>query len=237
MSININKSCLLAFNVYFKLKIMKKFMLTMIFMCFCLIIDNSQANLLKNGDVNYVKKADFRIAYSYIIKHEGWYVNHADDRGKETYGGISRKYNPNWWGWRFIDEYKKKNGPIPRYTHFPELNFWVMDYYLDIWVSEHFYNLHNQNLANYVLDFRINGTIGAKLINKSLTELGAQNITNKNVIDSTTINALNNINREMFLNHLKNKRIKFYRNIALRDSTQKQFLKHWIKRSKSINYE
>jgi lysozyme family protein len=214
---------------------MKKYILTAIFVCLCFITDNTQASLPEKG-INYIKKADFRTAYAYILKHEGWYANVPGDRGKETYGGISRKYNPNWWGWRFIDEYKRNNGPITRYTHFPELDFWVMDYYLDIWVKEEFYNLHHQNIANYVLDFRINGTIGAKLVNKSLRELG-MHTTKENVIDSTTINALNNINRRLFLNHLKNRRIHFYKSIAKRDTTQEQFLNHWIKRSKSISYE
>lgn len=215
---------------------MKKCILTLIFVCLSFISENTQANLLEKR-INHAKKADFRIAYTHIIKHEGWYANVPEDRGKETYGGISRKYNPNWWGWRFIDNYKRKNGPIPRYTHFPELDFWVMDYYLDIWVKEGFYNLHHQNIANYVLDFRINGTIGAKLTNKTLKELGWKNITKENVIDSTTIHALNNINRRLFLEHLKNRRIRFYKGIAERDTTQEQFLKHWIKRSKSINYD
>lgn len=213
-------------------------MLTIIFVCLCFITDNTQASLpTPENNINVVKKADFRIAYAFIMEHEGWYANVPNDRGKETYGGISRKYNPDWWGWRFIDEYKRNNGPIARYTHFPELDFWVQDYYLHIWVTEHFYNLNNQNVANYVLDFRINGTIGAKLTNRSLRELGCTHITTENVINQTTIDALNSINREIFLNHLKNKRIRFYRSIAQRDSTQKQFLNHWIKRSKSISYE
>lgn len=225
----------LAFNVIFKQKIMKKWILTLIFVCFSVITEHTQANLLKNTK-NFTKKADFRTALSFILKHEGYYVNHPDDRGKETYGGISRKYNPNWWGWRYIDSYKKENGPIKWNTRFPELDFWVLDYYLDIWVKEGFYNINNQKTANYVLDFRINGTIGAKLTNRTLRNMGWYT-TKENKIDSSTIYAINRINQKLFLEHLKKARIKFYTQIVVKDSTQKQFLNHWIERSKSISYE
>lgn len=186
------------------------------------------------SSLEFIRKADFRIALQELLKQEGYYVNHQDDRGKETYGGISRKYNPNWWGWRFIDEQKKKNGEIKRYTRFPELDFWVQDYYLDIWVKEEFYLLRDQQTANYVLDFRINGTIGARLIRKTLVELGHSDLSISNKIDSTTINAINSTDKELFLLSLKTRRIKFYKSIVARDSTQQQFLSHWLARAKNI---
>ena len=37
---------------------------------------------------------------------EGGYSNHHDDRGGETYRGISRKAWPDWEGWRIIDAAK-----------------------------------------------------------------------------------------------------------------------------------
>lgn len=184
--------------------------------------------------LEFIRKADFRIALQELLKQEGYYVNHQDDRGKETYGGISRKYNPNWWGWRFIDEQKKKNGEIKRYTRFPELDFWVQDYYLDIWVKEEFYLLRDQQTANYVLDFRINGTIGARLIQKTLIDLGHTQLKLNNRIDSATIHAINLTDKERFLTDLRIRRVKFYKSIVARDSTQNQFLKHWLLRAKNI---
>ena len=43
--------------------------------------------------------ADFRLAYKKIEAAEGGYVNDPDDKGGETYKGISRKANPDWNGW------------------------------------------------------------------------------------------------------------------------------------------
>lgn len=49
--------------------------------------------------------------FSHIIpstlSHEGGYANHKNDKGGETYRGITRKHNPNWNGWAFIDNVKR----------------------------------------------------------------------------------------------------------------------------------
>lgn len=52
--------------------------------------------------------ATFDDAYKKLTVAEGGYVNDSDDSGGETYRGISRRYNPNWDGWKYIDEYKRR---------------------------------------------------------------------------------------------------------------------------------
>ncbi len=54
--------------------------------------------------------ADFDEAYAIIAGHEGGYVNDPDDRGGETYKGISRRFHPQWAGWKRIDSAKAKPG-------------------------------------------------------------------------------------------------------------------------------
>lgn len=49
----------------------------------------------------------FTVAYDKVMAHEGIYSNHRLDRGGETFRGISRKHNPNWSGWKIIDEIKQ----------------------------------------------------------------------------------------------------------------------------------
>ena len=51
--------------------------------------------------------AIFNLAYKKLEVAEGGYVNDPDDKGGETYKGISRKANPNWAGWISIDQIKK----------------------------------------------------------------------------------------------------------------------------------
>lgn len=50
--------------------------------------------------------AKFDIEFDKLILAEGGYVNDPDDKGGETYLGISRKNNPNWSGWKTIDKIK-----------------------------------------------------------------------------------------------------------------------------------
>lgn len=50
-------------------------------------------------------------AFNETMGFEGGYAFDPDDRGGETYKGISRRYNPTWSGWVVIDRYKgKTNG-------------------------------------------------------------------------------------------------------------------------------
>ena len=49
----------------------------------------------------------FLSAYENTIKFEGIYSNDVNDRGGETYKGISRKNYPDWKGWDIVDAIKK----------------------------------------------------------------------------------------------------------------------------------
>jgi len=49
--------------------------------------------------------ANFKLFYAKLRKFEGGYVNDPDDRGGETYCGITRKNFPNWAGWAIVDKH------------------------------------------------------------------------------------------------------------------------------------
>lgn len=51
--------------------------------------------------------ANFGDAFKKLSIKEGGYVNDPNDKGGETYKGISRRFNPTWPGWVMIDSYKK----------------------------------------------------------------------------------------------------------------------------------
>ncbi|NPV12722.1 MAG: hypothetical protein HPY57_13125 [Ignavibacteria bacterium] len=70
----------------------------------------------------------FDKSYERLIKHEGGYVNDPDDKGGETYKGISRRYNPNWEGWKIIDEYKSK-GKLSELKNNNELERLTAEFY------------------------------------------------------------------------------------------------------------
>ena len=72
---------------------------------------------------------NFDIAFETIVKIEGGYVNDPDDKGGETYAGISRKFNPDWKGWEKIDELKKENNFPKNLKTNPVISQMVKDFY------------------------------------------------------------------------------------------------------------
>lgn len=52
--------------------------------------------------------ANFYKAYKKLSLVEGGYSNDPYDPGQETYKGISRKFHPDWAGWKIIDKIKEK---------------------------------------------------------------------------------------------------------------------------------
>lgn len=176
-------------------------------------------------------KASFLIVYEMIESYEGGYANVANDLGEETYCGISRKFSKGWTGWHYIDEYKKKNGPPAWNHHFDGITDWlVVDFYVDIWVKEGFFDLENQVIANYVFDFRVHSAIGVKVIQQQLNEYG-YGFKLDNKMNPTMADALNKIDPKSFLKSLRKKRIDFYKQIVENDPSQKKFLPHWLKRA------
>lgn len=55
---------------------------------------------------------NFNTAFTKIIKNEGGYVNDPNDKGGETYLGISRRYHADSKMWEYIDSYKRTNPGI-----------------------------------------------------------------------------------------------------------------------------
>lgn len=59
--------------------------------------------------------ANFNSEFDKLILAEGGYVNDPDDAGGETYLGISRKANPTWRGWVYIDDIKKESKGVSNF--------------------------------------------------------------------------------------------------------------------------
>jgi len=206
---------------------MKKLFLTMLFMlpalwCFERPLDTQSVDIKRT--------ADFMTVFSQIKAHEGAWVHDMNDKGGETYAGITRRWNPQWEGWQFVDEAKplkqcdSVGGLVPHY---------VLDYYLTIWVREGFYLIKDQQVANYLFDFRIHGTIGTKIITRVMKDMGAKiEVTNDMTEDITR--AANSLNKKLFLRKLQKSRIEFYRGIVKRDPSQRKFLSHWLYRAQKV---
>jgi len=123
--------------------------------------------------------ADFIKAYKILDIHEGGYSNDPDDAGRETYKGISRRFNPSWSGWIIIDSEKKSNpDKYEKLLYENEyLNSLVILFY-----KEHFWNkflgdeIPFQEIANELFECGVNLGISesVKFLQKAL------NILNRN---------------------------------------------------------
>lgn len=175
--------------------------------------------------------SQFYPAYNRMRLFEGNYTHQLHDKGGETYGGVTRNWNKDWYAWKYIDQHRKK---LKQNYLVPEAEFWVMDYYLDVWVKEGFYKIQNQDVANYLFDFRINSWHSStKITQRMLIEMGSDiDITGK--LDQATIDAVNNVDPDLFLIKLRDNRIKFYKKIVHKNPTQKRFYKAWVNRANVI---
>lgn len=103
--------------------------------------------------------AKFIDAYKKVLNNEGIYSNDPDDKGGETYKGISRKANPNWAGWISIDQIKKAHPTTFKsiLKRTPELEKKVQDLYKDkYWDCFELDDVPNQMVAEQMFDTAVN---------------------------------------------------------------------------------
>jgi len=176
-------------------------------------------------DTKTEKKADFRIAYNKVRQEEGYYANHPHDLGKKTYAGITKKYNPDWYGWKYIDKYKLQQNQQVTGKDSLMTEFYVLDYYLTIWVKEGFNTLTNQEVANYLFDLRIHVSRrqAIKLINRAYnTNYVNTEYWVDNTLDTFDLTTLKEVRTEYYLKRIKS------------NPTQIVWKKGWLKRANKI---
>lgn len=175
------------------------------------------------------KEHHFLYVYKEIRKIEGCYVNHPRDRGKETYGGISRRSFPKWYGWQYIDQAK----PLQRHDTVDRAEMWVQDFYLDLWVDQGFEVIENQEVALNLFDFVIHSsprTVELK-VNRVLEKLGCDPV---KVQGEWVTNEFNRVPPREFVLMLKIERIKLFNYLVTRDPSQKVFYIGWLRRLDTI---
>ena len=97
--------------------------------------------------------ANYKDAIAKVLKHEGGYVNDPDDKGGETYKGVSRKNWSKWIGWQFIDGAKYKASFPKCLTDIAALQDSVISFYKrNFWEPVGGDNIKDQDIANMLLD-------------------------------------------------------------------------------------
>lgn len=181
--------------------------------------------------------ADFTISYKHTAKNEGLYANSPNDKGGETYSGISRKNWPAWKGWKLIDTIKQQYGTsasvINKYAgSSPMLQGYVSEFYkTNFWYPLSLHLINDQQLANNFYDFGVNAGIGAS--GKRL-QIAANSVCGSLTVDgqvgAKTVLAVNKLDGKAVYDAFNIERKKYYDNIIAKDSSQAVWRKSWYSR-------
>lgn len=188
------------------------------------IVQTKESPIESKPETVKIQKAEFRLSYEKIRKHEGYYVNNPVDKGKETYAGITRVSNPEWRGWSYISRYPLRWNQSVTGKDSTIVEFHVMDYYLDIWVKEGFMNLKNQEIADYLFDTRIH--LSKKYTVRLLNKTFKTHVNHRK--DEWVTSDMDTLDLATF----KKARHDYYLRLIKRDSTQVIFKKNWLRRAK-----
>jgi len=112
--------------------------------------------------------ADFDKAFKKIIANEGGYVNDKDDKGGETFMGITRKNHPKAAVWDIIDEYIDAHGTTYGLLTYIKNNNKAMNSIKNIYKKQYWDKLlldkvRSQNIANELFDDCVNRGVNATL--------------------------------------------------------------------------
>lgn len=174
-----------------------------------------------------------------VLSHEGGYSSGNEkqtkgDKGKETYCGISRVYNPNWSGWKIIDKHK----PI-------KYNAKIKDASLDASVKQYYYTTYYYPLkceqftslliAGHLFCHGVNAGIktSAKLLQKAINNVYKTNISVDGVIGTTTLKYANGSKMKAVETEFIRQRNQYYKNVTIKNPSQKKFLNGWYNRVKN----
>lgn len=188
----------------------------------------------------------FEKAYIKSMQYEGEYVYDKDDKGGETYKGISRVYNPEWEGWVIIDNYKKNNS-LKELKNNEKLNNLVKKFYFaNYWLKLKLDKINSSLIAETIFDAAINcGKVNAiKFLQKTLNLLNRnlklyQDLIVDGIIGIKTIDSLHksiNLNGENLIYNCYNVyRFFYYIKLMEKNATYEKYI-GWLKRIKFINY-
>jgi len=182
----------------------------------------------------------FDIARKLSFDNEGGWVNDPNDLGAETYRGISRKYNPQWNGWAYIDSLKKLNVIKKGYTDATADGFAQSFYKTNFWDKMQLDSAISQDNANQMYDHSLSGLPRAIEEAKAILKRKFnQPVVEDSVMTSSDMAILNSVPQQDFFNEYKQVRSDFFKysaaQLAPKDSVYGDIFVKFNKSPKATN--
>lgn len=171
--------------------------------------------------------ADIKILSPFILSFEGGFVNHPNDKGKETNKGVTiatwkkQGYDKDGDGDIDVDDLKLISDE-------DAVNVILRPHYWNRWKAD---QINSQSLANILVDWVWGSGVNGIKIPQQL--LG---VTADGIVGPKTLAALNAKEPHAFFNLIKNRREQFFNTIVKNNPNQKVFLKGWLRRLNSIGF-
>jgi len=166
--------------------------------------------------------SDFKSAFDKMLVNEGGYVNNPNDRGGETYKGISRVFNPSWTGWQLLDKIDDKNN----------INNPILDEAVELFYLENYWNkLKCDNIASDLVAFELFDT-SVNMGVKGGTKLMQMVVEAKQdgIIGVNTLNSINSLDEELLILRFKLAKVASHAYLVKKRPKNKVFLLGWINR-------
>ena len=166
--------------------------------------------------------ASFNAAFKHILEQEGgWQLtNNPDDRGGMTFAGITRRWNPDWTGWKLIDQ-----GASEANEDLHERTRWL---YLEKYWKP--LRLDMVNDLGIALDIFSCCVLSSQRKAVILTQIAVK-VKPDGVIGPKTIEAINKMSLELWDLRFCLARIIRYRDIVTKDKTQRKWFLGWVNRA------
>ena len=173
----------------------------------------------------------FEKAFAETMENEGFYANNPNDRGGETYRGISRRFHPEWEGWATVDACENKKSL--RAATLLEDSVKVF-YHKNFWQPNRFEQIVNGRLGRKLFDIAVNAgsSTAGLLFQKALNFLGAE-LKTDGKIGPRTIRAYDNLtprNDERCLKVVCGLQIAYFVAITEKRPDQKVWARGWLER-------
>lgn len=185
---------------------------------------------LSNLHIKFTKKIEimkFFEAYNFTKPAEGLYSIDKDDKGNETFMGISRKWHKSLHIWKVIDEAKSiKTFPQCLLTNNRLLDEVMVFYKIEFWDKLNIERIKDSRLQIQIYDWAITSWDDAvKMIQKLV------GVIPDGVIGLKTLEAINGYpDKDELLSEFIEGRKQHYNNIVIEDPTQKKWLQGWLNR-------